>query len=342
MKISSVSFRRVFYQYLQPFTISLGTHEEQENIEVCVKLEDGTEGWGEASALFVISGETPQMLEKMESTAKDILIGKEIEKYQILFNLLSNLRATPAIRAAVEFAVIDAFCKRFGIKPYQFFGGAKDRLETDKTVGIENLQTTLAKVEKIYKEGFKKIKIKVGRDVKTDIERVVSSQKIAPDASFVVDANQGFTPKEAVEFIQALYRESVNVDVFEQPVFRYDIEGLKFVRLNSPYPVAADESVFTKYDALRVIKEEAVDVINIKLMKSGLSEALAIIQMAQAANVKLMIGCMGESSLGIRQSIHLAAGTGAFTYHDLDSHLSLKEEKFRGDFTQEGPFIILN
>lgn len=342
MKIKTVSFKRVFYQYFEPFTISLGTHEEQENVEVCVRLEDGTEGWGEASALFVISGETPEMLEKMENTVKDMLVGKDVEKYQILFNSLQNLRATPAIKAAVEFAIIDAFCNRYGIKPYQFFGGVKDKLETDKTVGIEDLKTTLSKVERIYKDGFKKIKIKVGRDVKTDIERVVRSKEIAPGASFVVDANQGFSPKEAVEFIQALHRESVNVDVFEQPVFRYDIDGLKFVRWNSPYPVAADESVFTKYDALRVIKEEAVDVINIKLMKSGLSDSLAIIQIAQAANIKLMIGCMGESSLGIRQSIHLAAGTGAFTYYDLDSHLSLNEEKFRGDFKQEGPFIILN
>ncbi len=77
-------------------------------------------------------------------------------------------------------------------------------------------------------------------------------------------------------------------------------------------------------------------------MKSGLSDALAIVQIAQAANVKLMIGCMGESSLGIRQSVHFAAGTGAFTYYDLDAHLSLKEEKFRGDFKQEGPFILLD
>ncbi|MEJ5229987.1 MAG: L-Ala-D/L-Glu epimerase [Pseudothermotoga sp.] len=342
MKIQSVCFKRVFYQYFEPFTISLGTHEEQENIEVSVRLEDGTEGWGEASALFVISGETPQMLEKMEETVKEMIVGKDVESYMNLFNITQNLRATPAIKAAVEFAIIDAFCKLHGIKPYQFFGGAKNKLETDKTVGIEDLQTTLAKVKRIYNEGFKKIKIKVGRDVKGDIERVVRSKEIAPDATFVVDANQGFTPKEAVYFIKALADESVDVDVFEQPVFRYDIDGLKFVRWNSPYPVAADESVFTKYDALRVIKEDAVDVINIKLMKSGLSDALAIVQIAQAANVKLMIGCMGESSLGIRQSIHFAAGTGAFTYHDLDAHLSLKEEQFRGDFKQDGPFILLD
>ncbi|ABV33288.1 MULTISPECIES: L-Ala-D/L-Glu epimerase [Pseudothermotoga] len=341
MKITSISFKKTLYSYFEPFTISLGSHEEQENVEVCVKLKNGIEGYGEASSLFVISGETAAMLEKLHQTVEDILIGKDVESYANLFHDLQTLRATPAIKAAIEFAIVDAFCKQFNMKPYQFFGGSKNTLETDKTVGIENLENTIKKVKRIYDEGFRKIKIKVGRDVKNDIERVVKSKEVSPQASFIVDANQGFTPKEAVEFAKALYAEKVDVVIFEQPVNRYNIEGMRFVRFNSPYPVAADESVFTKYDALKLVREDAVDFINIKLMKSGLSDAMSIVHIAQAANIGLMIGCMGESSIGIRQSIHFAAGTGAFLYHDLDSHLSLKEESFRGDFVQDGPFIIL-
>jgi len=114
-----------------------------------------------------------------------------------------------------------------------------------------------------------------------------------------------------------------------------DIEGLKFVRYNSPYPVAADESAKTKYDVFNLIKMDAVDYINIKLMKSGISDALAIVEMVKSANKKLMIGCMGESSIGINQSVQIALGTGAFEFCDLDSHLMLKEDNFRGDFIQD-------
>ncbi|WP_448516859.1 L-Ala-D/L-Glu epimerase [Pseudothermotoga sp.] len=341
MKIKSVKFEKIYYRYFEPFTISLGTHEDQENIEVRLELEDGTVGLGEASTLFVISGETVEIMMQAEKTVREMIVGEDVESYGKLFSRLQQLRATPAIKAAVEFAIIDAFCKRIGIRPYQFFGGAKDHIETDLTVGIMDLEKTLKKVKKIYEDGFRVIKIKVGKNFKEDVERVVESKKIAPEAAFVVDANQGFTPKEAIEFANILHSERVEVVVYEQPVNRYNIEGLKLVRFNSPYPVAADESVFTKYDALRLIKEEAVDFINIKLMKSGVSDALAIVHLAQSAGVQLMIGCMGESSLGINQSIHFAAGTGAFAYHDLDAHLSLDEKTFRGDFRQEGPHIYL-
>lgn len=341
MKIKNVKFERTYYRYFEPFTISLGTHEDQENVEVKLELEDGTVGLGEASTLFVISGETVDIMMQAEKTVQEMIVGEEVESYGKLFARLQQLRATPAIKAAVEFAIIDALCKRIGIKPYQFFGGAKDHIETDLTVGIMDLEKTLKKVKKIYEDGFRVIKIKVGKNFKEDVERVVESKKIAPDAVFIVDANQGFTPKQAIDFARILYSERVEVVVYEQPVNRYDIEGLKLVRFNSPYPVAADESAFTKYDALRLIKEEAVDFINIKLMKSGISDALAIVHLAQSANVQLMIGCMGESSLGINQSVHFAAGTGAFAYHDLDAHLSLDEKTFRGDFKQQGPHIYL-
>jgi len=341
VKIKSVKFEKTYYRYFEPFTISLGTHEDQENIEVRLELEDGTVGLGEASTLFVISGETVEIMMQAEGTVREMIVGEDVEGYGKLFSRLQQLRATPAIRAAVEFAIIDAFCKRIGIRPYQFFGGAKDHIETDLTVGIMDLEKTLKKVKKIYEDGFRVIKIKVGKNFREDIERVVESKKIAPEAVFIVDANQGFTPKEAIEFANILHSERVEVVVYEQPVNRYNIDGLKLVRFNCPYPVAADESVFTRYDALRLIKEEAVDFINIKLMKSGVSDALAIVHLAQSAGVQLMIGCMGESSLGINQSIHFAAGTGAFAYHDLDAHLSLDEKTFRGDFRQHGPHIYL-
>ncbi len=130
--------------------------------------------------------------------------------------------------------------------------------------------------------------------------------------------------KQAVKFVTELYRAGVDIAVFEQPVWMFDIEGLKYVRWNSPFPVAADESARTKFDVLRLIKEEAVDYVNIKLMKSGISDALAIVEMARSANLRLMIGCMAESSLGVNQSVYFALGTGTFDFYNPDSLRTLK------------------
>jgi len=122
-----------------------------------------------------------------------------------------------------------------------------------------------------------------------------------------------------------MYKNGIDLEIFEQPVNVYDFEGMRMVRYNCKYPVGADETVKTKYDAMRLVKEDCVDFINIKLMKSGISDALAIVEITESANLKLMIGCMGEAGIGIGQSVHFACGTGAFAQHDLDSCFLLKD-----------------
>jgi len=189
--------------------------------------------------------------------------------------------------------------------------------------------------ELLFKSGFKSIKIKVGEELKKDIRiRVMEAiHEVSKGAKYIVDANTGYTPKEAITFAREIYARGIDINVYEQPVQAQNIEGLKLVRYNSPFPVAADESARTRYDVLRV------DFVNIKLMKSGISDALAIVEMANTAKIQLMIGCMSESSVGINQSVQFALGTGAFAFHDLDSHLMLLEDKFRGKFLQDGPKI---
>ena len=329
------------YEYVKPFSISLGTHFKEKNVEIKLILDDGTEGLGEASPSFFISGETGEILMGISEKVRDILMGRDVRSYRKIWEDLEALKATPAIKAGAQFAVLDALCKKLDIPPYQFLGGERDEIETDKTIGIGKLDEMVEEAKEIGKEGFRVIKVKVGTSVEEDVEKVVRIQEAVPDVELVVDANQGYKPKEAVAFAREIYKEGVKVKLFEQPVLKWDIEGLRFVRYNCPYPVAADESVFTRYDAYRLVKEDCVDYINIKLMKSGLLEALAIVEIAKSANVKLMIGCMGETSLGISQSAHFAGGLGAFSHHDLDSHLLIKEKEFRGRFKQEGPILKL-
>jgi L-alanine-DL-glutamate epimerase-like enolase superfamily enzyme len=145
-----------------------------------------------------------------------------------------------------------------------------------------------------------------------------------------VDANQGFTPFQAVGFIEQLEKHDLRPVLFEQPVARDDLEGMRFVRNHISVPVAADESVFTPADAVRVIRSECADIINIKTMKSGLLGALDIAAVARSAHVDLMIGCMLESALSKSASVHLAAGLGGFRFVDLDPHAHPERDPFTG------------
>ncbi|AEH50884.1 L-Ala-D/L-Glu epimerase [Pseudothermotoga thermarum] len=340
-KISEIKFSLKSYPYKKPFHITGSISSIATNVEVEIKLSDGIVGYGEASPSFRVNGEKPEALMAMENFVKELLIGLDVRQYRKIFEITDKLISTPSLKAALQFAVLDCLSQVYGTTVSHLLGGYKKEIETDKTVGIDSFENRVKDAKQIFEEGFKVIKIKVGENLREDIEVLQEIAKVTKGAMYIVDANMGYTPKQAVEFAKQVYKSGIDIAVYEQPVYWSDFDGLKFVRFNVPFPVAADESAKSKFDVMRLIKEEAVDYINIKLMKSGISDALAIVELAKAANLKLMIGCMSESSLGINQSVHFALGTGAFEFHDLDSHLLINEETFRGKFVQNGPKISL-
>jgi L-alanine-DL-glutamate epimerase-like enolase superfamily enzyme len=129
--------------------------------------------------------------------------------------------------------------------------------------------------------------------------------------------------------------------MFEQPVVKHDLQGLKFVKDHTSVLVGADESVFTSADAINIVRTGCADVINIKLMKSGIIEALDIAAIARSANIKLMIGCMLETRLALGCSVHFAAGLGCFDFIDLDPHIKPGMEPFAGGPDYSAPFYTI-
>ncbi|MFO7882941.1 MAG: dipeptide epimerase [Kosmotogaceae bacterium] len=336
MKIKDLELKLTEHSYKKAFHIAHSSKTITENILVKLIYDNGITGIGEASPSLRVNGEVASVLPGYERPLKEMLMGMDGRKYGIIFEKTEFLsKPSPSLKAAIQYAALDAFSKYCNTSVHEILGGKKEYVETDYTVSIGTFEESAKEAKELSKNGYKTIKIKVGEDLNTDIERIRAIADAAPNAEFIVDANTGYTPKQSVHFADILYRDNIPVLVFEQPVPVNDIEGMKFVRNNSKFPVAADESVRSRYDAFNLIKENAVDFINIKLMKTGITDALSIIELAKTACINLMIGCMAESGTGISQSIHLAAGTGAFTYHDLDSHMLLKETK-EHNFKQVG------
>jgi len=141
-----------------------------------------------------------------------------------------------------------------------------------------------------------------------------------------VDANQGWTPKETIRFADAVADAGIDLELIEQPVPADDTAGLASVTERVRVPVCADESLFSPADAVELVRAEAVDVFNVKLGKSGILGALDIVAIAEAAGLELMVGQMLESSVATHAAAHLVAGTGAFSYVDLDGCLLLAED----------------
>ncbi len=144
---------------------------------------------------------------------------------------------------------------------------------------------------------------------------------------------------DAIALVETARSLGMEPIAFEQPVPADDLGGLAEVAHRAMIPVIADESVTSARDVVRVREANAAQIVNVKIMKSGIAEALAIAAVAKACGLGLMIGGMVEAKLAMSTSACLAAGLGGFAFVDLDTPLFLAEEFFEGGFVQHGEHL---
>nr|BBH89174.1 muconate cycloisomerase [Thermosporothrix sp. COM3] len=248
----------------------------------------------------------------------------------ILHDVEKAIGRNPAAKAAIDMALYDLIGKILNIPVYRLLGLNPEHTPlTSFTIGIDT-PAEMAKKALAAKD-YPILKIKVG--TKNDLDNLRAIREVS-SAVIRVDANCGWTPKEAIEKIQQF--ADLNVEFVEQPVPAHDLKGLKLIRDNVPLPIIADESCVT-VDDIPVVAD-CVDGINIKLMKcGGLRNALKMIHTARAHNLRVMIGCMIESSLAITAAAHL---TPLVDYADLDGHLLIKNDPYSGVKVEHGKLIL--
>lgn len=311
-----------------PFRISRGVQYTSPNVLVDLQYEELT-GNGEASP----SEEYGESLETVlacislfaGNLGDDPFLIEEIQQ-----RLQKIIRLNPSARAAVDMALYDIMGKKLGVPVYKLLGlNPAHAAYTSFTIGIDTPEQMAKKA--LLAKDYPILKIKVG--TRHDIE-ILKAIRDVSNATIRVDANAAWTPKEAIKTINAL--APYNIEFVEQPVAARDLAGLKLVRENVPLPIIADESCVTVDDIPRVV--DCVDGINIKLMKcGGISHALKMIHTARAHNLRIMIGCMIESSLAITAAAHL---TPLVDYADLDGHLLIDNDPYTGVTVSHGKLVL--
>ncbi len=343
IRIREVVIEPLNIELEEPFRIAIGTKYSIENALITIILENGIEGYGEAAPLEPINGENQATALATLRSCVDFIKGKPISEYRaIAATLRSVFNVQVTARCAIEMALIDAWTKALDIPLYQFFGGAGTRAETDYTIDIVPPEIARKNAGKLARAGYTVLKTKVGKNLVDDIDRLLAIREGAPGCGITIDANQGYTPCEAVRFTEEMAANGIRPILFEQPVSRYDLAGMRYVKDHTSIPIAADESVFTRADAINVVRTGCADFINIKLMKSGIIEAMDIAAIALSANMKLMIGCMLESKLALGCAVHFVAGMGCFSLVDLDPHIAPEKEPFLGGPSYSAPYYTLS
>ena len=180
--------------------------------------------------------------------------------------------------------------------------------------------------------GYDTLKVKVGIDPSLDVARLAAiRQAVGPEVRIRIDANQAWSPKQAVRLLNQMQDKGLDIELVEQPVKAHDYEGLKYVTERSYVPVLADEAVFSVEDALKIVQMQAADLINIKLMKcGGLTNALKIATLAEVCGVECMIGCMLEAKVSVNAAVHLACARKIITRVDLDGPVLCSEDPVEG------------
>jgi len=326
MLIDKFFIRKITAPLIYPFRTALGQHDELENVLFSLTLRNGAKGFGEAAIATHITGETiPATIKNLENLGPS-LIGRDVRDYKTMaMGARAAMPQNKAAAAAVEMALFDAFARSRRMPLWKIFGARPVKLASDITIVIANLTENEGAVKVFYRHGFRSFKVKIGRDRDLDLARVLAVKRLAPRSKIYLDANQGYSAKQSIEFLAALKKAGVRVALIEQPVPKNDWDGLAEVTRAKLACVCADESVVTFEDCKKAIQRKAVNAVNIKLMKSGMIEGERIARLAKKHGMKLMIGAMMETSLAATAAAHFAAGLGCFDFVDLDTPFFIRE-----------------
>ncbi len=325
-----LSFETLDLKLHFPFTISRGTQFIADNVQV--RLTDGDcTGLGEAAPsehYGELQGSVLAFLDRLRPRLAD---ASNLPIHALHAFMNETARLNPAAKAAVDMALYDLLGKRLGVPVYTILG--LDPTCTPRssfTIGIDTPEIMAQKAAEARQ--YPILKVKVGTSHDHANLQAIRDQR--PDAIIRLDANEAWTPKEAIKRIAEL--APYDLEFVEQPVAGHDLQGLGYVRQSVSLPVIADESCVVPVDVPRVAPY--ADGINIKLMKcGGIYPALQMIHLARAHHLKVMMGCMIESSIAITAAAHLAP---LLDYADLDGNLLIEDDPQRGVTVENGKLTL--
>ncbi len=335
MKIKNIRVYKKDLGNTRPYTIAFKTVDEVNNAFVELELENGIVGLGSGNPSEYVVGESlDSTLEVLNGGDLDFMIGRDIrELYGILDDIQAQLPENPAARAALDIAVHDAFTQLIDVPLGVFLGQKIRSLPTSVTIGIKNVEETLDEAREYYDMGFRVLKVKTGKDVDEDIERMKKLRELYGNKMVIrIDANQGYDSTTLKMFFEST--KSCDLELIEQPVPAKAVEELKALPGEIKKVVAADESLISPADAFNLAAPpSASGIFNIKLMKSGgIHPGRQIADIAQASRTELMWGCNDESAISISAALHTALGFTNTKYLDLDGSLDLVEDVVSGGF----------
>ncbi len=334
MKITEVRLGMISVPLRVPFKTALRTVNSVEDVVVEIRTDTGAVGYGEAPPTGAITGDTTgAIIGALQDHLIKSIVGRDVDDFEDLMKVVQKCVVhNTSAKAAVDMALWDLYGQLYRIPVYKLLGGSRKQIVTDITISVNDPEEMARDAITAIERGYETLKVKVGANPALDVARLAAVRKaIGPDYCIRIDANQAWTPKQAVRILNQMQEKGLDIEFVEQPVAARDFEGMKYVTERSHVPVLADESVFSPEDAMQIMQMGAADLVNIKLMKcGGLYNALKIASAAEVYGVECMIGCMLEAKISVNAAVHLACAKQIITKIDLDGPVLCSEDPVLG------------
>jgi len=304
----------------RPHTMSFTTLEAVNFVFVRIETRDGLVGWGEAACL---GGPTwsEESAESIVATLQRYVLpwlrGRDARELESLrLEMAKRVQGNPFARAAVEMALWDLNGRALGVPVHRLLGGrVRDRVPLSWSLAVASGDAEVAEARERVSLGHRIFKIKTAaHPVAEDVARVRAIREaVGPDVQLRVDANQGWDRPTALRAIRAM--EPYDLDFVEQPVPRWDLDGLAEIARSVSVPIMADEACASPQDALALARRGGVSILALKLTKAaGLANTMAVARIAEAAGLGCYVGCMIETSLGTAAYLQVALAASPVTW----------------------------
>lgn len=320
MLIKNITLHSLKAPLHTPFKTALRTVNSLHDTVVRIECENGIVGFGSAPSTPAITHDDHQSIAKaILEELRNALIGESLDDFaHIIRRVHNNRTAGTNAKAAVDIALYDALARHRKVPLAQLLmpkniGTITTTLATDYTISVNSIEEMLFDIDSALARGYRCLKIKVGSEASADLSRIQTIyEHVSAHPNFPItlrlDANQGWDAATTIQIMQTLEAKEINFELLEQPVHASDIDGLRRIKSAIKTPLMADESAFNLAQVEVLHLQDAADIINIKLMKTGgLYGALQIIEYCRKHKIRCMIGCMLESSIGVAAAAHLAA-----------------------------------
>mgnify|MGYP002641381738 FL=1 len=338
MKITDILLKKKYIEFKYSYGISSASFTGEHFLVLKLVSEDGQFGLSDSVTSIPYGYEdVGTMIYIIQNYLFPAIEGMDSFDLEAIETKMSQATpGHPMAKATINIALHDLNAKILGLPVYQLLGGKYyESVVTVGSVGISNTERMIQEAHDFIQNGCKTVKMKIGTNPQTDLERVREVRRaIGADIAFRIDANQGCNLTEYLPVFRKM--EAYNLEFLEQPLPIWDLDGYQKLCAALDTPVLIDEGVYTAHDLITLIKLEAVDAVNIKVLKTGLTGGKQIAAIAEAAGLPCLVGSMFETGIGTAASVHFALSTRNVTHtSECGFPVVLKEDVIEGDIYSE-------